>query len=244
MSLNKVMLIGNVGKDPEVRYLDGNSGNPENRVKVATFTLATSDRYRDRNGELHENTEWHSIVAWRGSAEYAEKYVRKGTSLFVEGKIRTRSWTDPAGAKRYTTEIAVDGMQTLGRRPDSYDQQGGGYQRGGSYGQAAQGGYQQSGQAFGGASGQSSQGGSYGQAPQGGQGQANQMGGVQRMGYGSGVSAPQGGAFASAAQPRPGYDSAASSQPFGGRPATQEDAPKAPASEDSRPAAGVDDLPF
>ena len=75
MSLNKVMLIGNVGRDPEVRYLDGNSG----QAKVATFTLATTERYRDRNGETRENTEWHNIVAWRNTADVVERFVKKGT---------------------------------------------------------------------------------------------------------------------------------------------------------------------
>ena len=84
MSLNKVMLIGNVGKDPEIRYLDGNNPNSGN-TKVAQFTLATTERYRDRNGELRENTEWHNIVAWRNSADVAEKFIRKGTQVFIEG---------------------------------------------------------------------------------------------------------------------------------------------------------------
>ncbi len=91
------MLIGNVGKDPEVRYLDGNNNPNSGSTKVATFTLATTERYRDRNGELRENTEWHNIVAWRNSADIAEKYIRKGTQLYVEGKLRTRSWTDQTG---------------------------------------------------------------------------------------------------------------------------------------------------
>ena len=118
MSLNKVMLIGNVGKDPEVRYLEGNNQNSGN-AKVATFTLATTERYRDRNGELKENTEWHNIVAWRNSADVAEKYVKKGTQLYIEGKLRTRSWTDQTGNKRYTTEITVDSMQLLGKKSDN-----------------------------------------------------------------------------------------------------------------------------
>ncbi|MBQ9548442.1 MAG: single-stranded DNA-binding protein [Bacteroidales bacterium] len=113
MSLNKVMLIGNVGRDPEVRYLEGNSG-----AKVATFTLATTERYKDRSGELRENTEWHNIVAWRNSADIAEKYVRKGTQLYIEGRLRTRSYTDQQGMKKYVTEITVDSLQLLGRRPD------------------------------------------------------------------------------------------------------------------------------
>ena len=126
MSLNKVMLIGNVGRDPEVRYLDGNGSSSQGR-KVASFTLATSERYRDRNGELRENTEWHNIVAWGQSAEVVEKYVKKGTQLYIEGRIRTRSWTDQAGVKKYTTEINVDNLQLLGRREASE----GGYQQGG-----------------------------------------------------------------------------------------------------------------
>lgn len=129
MSLNKVMLIGNVGRDPEVRYLDANNPNTQGR-KVATFTLATSERYRDRNGELRENTEWHNIVAWGQSADVAERFVKKGTQLYIEGRLRTRSWTDQTGAKRYTTEINVDSLQLLGRREGGQDgNAAGGYQQ-------------------------------------------------------------------------------------------------------------------
>ena len=110
------MLIGNVGRDPEVRYLDGNS---QGGTKVATFTLATSERYKDRNGELRENTEWHNIVCWRANADVAERFVHKGTQLYIEGRLRTRSYTDPQGVKKYTTEIQVDVLQLLGRRDDS-----------------------------------------------------------------------------------------------------------------------------
>ena len=108
MSVNKVILIGNVGKDPEVRYLD--SG-----VAVATFPLATSDRaYTLANGtQVPERTEWHNIVLWRGLAETAEKYVHKGDKLYLEGKIRTRSYDHQAGVKRYVTEIFVDSMEML-----------------------------------------------------------------------------------------------------------------------------------
>lgn len=108
MSVNKVILIGNVGKDPEVRYLD--SG-----VAVATFPLATSDRaYTLANGtQVPERTEWHNIVLWRGLAETAEKYVHKGDKLYLEGKIRTRSYDDQAGVKRYVTEIFVDSIEML-----------------------------------------------------------------------------------------------------------------------------------
>ena len=140
MALNKVMLIGNVGNDPEIRYLDSNPQSPQGNAKVASFRLATTERYRDRNGETHENTEWHSIVAWRSSADYVEKYVHKGSQLYIEGKLRTRQWTDQSGNKRFTTEIQADNMQLLGKRPDSQQ----GQQQGGYIGQPAyapQGGY-------------------------------------------------------------------------------------------------------
>ena len=123
MSLNKAMLIGNVGRDPEVRYLDGQSGN----AKVATFTLATTERYRDRNGETRENTEWHNIVAWRNTADVVERFVKKGTQLYIEGRIRTRSWDDQTGNKRYTTEIIADTLQLLGKKTDNPGAQQGGY---------------------------------------------------------------------------------------------------------------------
>jgi single-strand DNA-binding protein len=131
MSLNKVMLIGNVGKDPEIRYLENAPAAQGTTPKVATFPLATSERYRDRNGEVKENTEWHNIVVWRALADTVEKYVKKGTQLYVEGRLRTRSWTDQTGAKRYSTEINADSIQLLGRRADNpaaAQQQPGGYQ--------------------------------------------------------------------------------------------------------------------
>jgi single-strand DNA-binding protein len=108
MSVNKVILLGNVGKDPEVRYLD--SG-----IAVATMSLATSERgYTLANGtQVPERTEWHNLVLWRGLAETAEKYVHKGDKLYVEGKIRTRSYDDQAGNKRYVTEIFVETMEML-----------------------------------------------------------------------------------------------------------------------------------
>ncbi|MTK54395.1 single-stranded DNA-binding protein [Paludibacter sp.] len=114
MSVNKVILVGNVGKDPEVKYLDRN-------VAVANFPLATTERgYKTASGtEVPERTEWHNIVLWRGLAETAEKYVKKGSQLYIEGKIRTRQWEDQNGNKRYTTEIYADVMQLLGKRADS-----------------------------------------------------------------------------------------------------------------------------
>ena len=141
MSLNKVMLIGNVGKDPEVRYLESNPQNPAANAKVASFPLATSERYRDRNGELRENTEWHNIVVWRNNADVAERFVRKGTQLYIEGRLRTRQWTDQTGNKRYTTEVVADTLQLLGKRPDGENAPQGqqpGYQGGYSAAPAAQ----------------------------------------------------------------------------------------------------------
>jgi single-strand DNA-binding protein len=121
MALNKVMLIGNVGNDPEIRYLDSNPQGPQGNAKVASFRLATTERYRDRNGEVRENTEWHSIVAWRNNADLVEKFVHKGSQIYVEGKLRTRQWNDQSGNKRYTTEINADNIQLLGKRPDGPD---------------------------------------------------------------------------------------------------------------------------
>ena len=114
MSINKVILVGNVGRDPEIRHLD--SG-----VAVATFTLATSETYTAKNGVRVTTTEWHNIVLWRGLAEVAEKYVKKGKQLYIEGRIRTRSYEDKEGQKKYVTEIFGDVMKLLGSR----DNQGG-----------------------------------------------------------------------------------------------------------------------
>jgi single-strand DNA-binding protein len=112
MSLNKVMLIGNVGKDPDVRHL-------ENGTTVATITLATSERgYKLQNGtDVPERTEWHNVVLWRGLAEVVEKYVHKGDKLYIEGKIRTRSYDDQNGSKRYVTEIFADNLELLSGKP-------------------------------------------------------------------------------------------------------------------------------
>ena len=111
MSVNKVILIGNVGKDPDVRYLD-------NGVAVATFPLATTERaYTLQNGtQVPERTEWHNIVLWRGLAQTAEKYVHKGDKLFIEGKIKSRSYDDQNGVKRYVVEIFADNMEMLTAR--------------------------------------------------------------------------------------------------------------------------------
>jgi len=106
------MLIGNVGQDPEVRYLDNS------QAKVARLRLATTERFTDRNGESRENTEWHTVTCWRRLADLVEKYVKKGTQIYVEGRLQTREWTDNTGAKRYSTEISADNVQLLGRRSD------------------------------------------------------------------------------------------------------------------------------
>tara|TARA_B100000963_G_scaffold81101_1_gene68988 strand:- start:10904 stop:11314 length:411 start_codon:yes stop_codon:yes gene_type:complete len=107
--VNKVILLGNLGKDPEVRYLD--SG-----VAVANFSLATTENYRNKQGERVSQTEWHNVVFWRGLAEVAEKYLKKGDSIYLEGKIRTRKWEDKEGNTRYSTEVLADNMTMLGKK--------------------------------------------------------------------------------------------------------------------------------
>ena len=108
MSVNKVILVGNVGRDPEVRHLDKG-------VAVARFSLATTENYTSKTGEKVSNTEWHNVVAWRGLAEVAEKYVKKGSQLYIEGRLRTNMY-EKDGVKHYTTEINADTMQLLGKR--------------------------------------------------------------------------------------------------------------------------------
>ena len=108
-SVNKVILIGNLGKDPEVRHL-------ENGTAVASFPIATSETYKDKtSGERISNTDWHNIVIWRGLAEVAEKYLHKGDKVYIEGKLKTRTWQDKEGATRYTTEVVADNMTMLGK---------------------------------------------------------------------------------------------------------------------------------
>lgn len=110
--INKVILVGNVGGDPEVR-------TTESGVKVARIRLATSERYTDKqSGERKELTEWHTITLWRGLADIVDRYVHKGSQLYIEGRLRTREWTDTNNIKRYTTEILADNMQLLGSRGD------------------------------------------------------------------------------------------------------------------------------
>ena len=116
-SINKVILIGNLGKDPEVRHL-------ENGAIVANFSIATSETYKDRKtGEKVSQTEWHNIVAWRGLAEIAERYLKKGQKVYIEGKLKTRSWQDQDGNNRYSTEIITDNLTMLGNN-NSNDSKG------------------------------------------------------------------------------------------------------------------------
>lgn len=107
--VNKVILLGNLGKDPEIKYF-------ENSVPKASFSIATSESYTTKGGEKIDSVEWHNIVMWRGLAEVAEKYLKKGDSVYIEGKIRNRSWDDADGNKKYITEIEVANMVMLGRR--------------------------------------------------------------------------------------------------------------------------------
>lgn len=111
--INKVTLVGRLGKDPEVRHFDNNSS-------VCNFTLATSETYTDREGQRIEQTEWHNLAIWRkGLVDVAEKYLKKGHLIYVEGKLRTRSWDDQSGNKRYTTEVVVDSFKMLEKRDGS-----------------------------------------------------------------------------------------------------------------------------
>ena len=112
--INKVILVGNLGKDPEVRYLD-------NGVAVANFSLATTENYKNKEGERVSQTEWHNVVLWRGLAEVAEKYLKKGASVYIEGKIKTRKWEDKEGITRYSTEVLGDNMTMLGGKSSSED---------------------------------------------------------------------------------------------------------------------------
>ena len=107
--VNKVFLIGNLGRDPEVRHLDSGA-------TVARFPLATNENYKDRNGEWQKATEWHNIVLWGPLAERAEKYLHKGSTIFIEGKIRTRKWIDSTGQDRYTTEIFAINLKMMDKK--------------------------------------------------------------------------------------------------------------------------------
>ncbi|MBM4131198.1 single-stranded DNA-binding protein [bacterium] len=126
--VNKVIIIGNLGRDPEIKYTQSN-------VPVANLSVATTESWKDKNsGEWQEKTEWHRVVAWRHLAERAERYLRKGKQVYVEGRLETRKWQGQDGQDRYTTEIIANQLMLLGRR-DEGEGQGGGGGGGGSYGE-------------------------------------------------------------------------------------------------------------
>lgn len=110
--VNRVMLIGNLGKDPDLQYLEGN-------IAVAKFPLATTETYKDRTGKLISQTEWHTVVLWRGLAELAQKYLHKASLIYVEGRLRTRSWDDKEGNKKFATEVVGDNLIMLDKRNDN-----------------------------------------------------------------------------------------------------------------------------
>ncbi len=109
--VNRVMLIGNLGKDPDIQYLEGN-------ICVAKFSLATTETFKDRSGKLISQTEWHTVVLWRGLAELAQKYLHKGSLVYIEGRLKTRSWEDKDGNKKFATEIVGDNLIMLEKRND------------------------------------------------------------------------------------------------------------------------------
>ncbi len=116
--VNRVMLIGNLGKDPELQFLEGN-------IAVAKFSLATTESYKDKNGKLMSQTEWHTIVLWRGLAELAQKYLHKGSLVYIEGRLKTRSWEDKEHNKKFATEVVGDNLIMLDKRSEGTHQGGG-----------------------------------------------------------------------------------------------------------------------
>ena len=111
--LNRVMLIGNLGKDPDVQYLEGN-------VSMAKFPLATTEMFKERSGKMGTQTEWHNIILWRGLADLAQKFLHKGSLIYLEGRLRTRSWDDREGHRKFVTEIMADNFIMLDRRSDAH----------------------------------------------------------------------------------------------------------------------------
>jgi len=109
--VNRVMLIGNLGKDPDVQFLEGN-------IAVAKFPLATTETFKDRSGKLVSQTEWHTVVLWRGLAELAQKYLHKSSLVYIEGRLRTRSWEDKEGNRKFATEVVGDNLIMLDKRAD------------------------------------------------------------------------------------------------------------------------------
>lgn len=107
--VNRVMLIGNLGKEPDIQYLEGN-------IAVAKFPLATTETFKDKNGKLNSQTEWHTIVLWRGLAELAQRFLKKGSLVYIEGRLKTRTWEDKEGQKKFATEIIGDNLIMLDKR--------------------------------------------------------------------------------------------------------------------------------
>lgn len=116
--VNRVMLIGNLGKDPDLQFLEGN-------IAVAKFSLATTESYKDKNGKLMSQTEWHTVVLWRGLAELAQKYLHKGSLVYIEGRLKTRSWEDKDHNKKFATEVVGDNLIMLDKRSDGAHPAGG-----------------------------------------------------------------------------------------------------------------------
>jgi single-strand DNA-binding protein len=112
--VNRVMLIGNLGKDPDIQFLEGN-------IPVAKFSLATTESFKDRAGKTISQTEWHTIVLWRGLAELAQKFLHKGSMVYIEGRLKTRSWDDKDGQKKYATEIIGDNLIMLDKKTDGFE---------------------------------------------------------------------------------------------------------------------------
>ncbi len=117
--VNKVILIGNLGKDPDVQHLEGN-------IAVAKFPLATTETFKDRTGKLVSQTEWHTVVLWRGLADLAEKYLHKSSLVYIEGRLRTRSWDDKDGNRKFATEVVGDNLIMLDKKIDSGNTSGDG----------------------------------------------------------------------------------------------------------------------
>jgi single-strand DNA-binding protein len=126
--VNRVMLIGNLGRDPDVQHLEGN-------IAVAKFPLATTETFKDRAGKLISQTEWHTVVLWRGLAELAQKYLHKGSLVYIEGRLRTRSWEDKDGNKKFATEVVGDNLIMLDKRTDGAH----GHPNGGSHSEGLEG---------------------------------------------------------------------------------------------------------
>ncbi len=232
--INKVILVGNLGKDPEVRYMPNGSA-------IANITLATADSYKDKNtGQLVDKTEWHRVVFFGKLAEVVGEYCRKGSQIYVEGKLQTRKWQDQQGQDKYTTEVVVDGytgqMQMLGGRGDNAGSNagnnGGNYQQGQ---QNQQSGFSQPSQGF----NQGGQQSGFNQPAQQSSAPAQQSGGQQSGGF-----APQQGGQQSGGQQSGGFASQQASQQSGGF-APKQNAPQGGSANPMEPPIDFDDdIPF